>query len=516
MSAARSLSFAEVVTDLMRTTTLETKLTDPAFFALTTASPLQRAICRVADGQPLGDLAGDPIVMRALKAVPPRVKPREFVLLSGIRTGKSLIAAAMAFHWSQTCDVTALGPGEVPRVSIVSYRKDLADVIFGHVVGRMQASPVLKTVLLGDPVGDAIMVRHPSGRPVEIKVVAGARAGSSLVARWSAGCIFDEFPRMVGGDDGVINWDDSRDAVLLRLLPGTQLAHVGSPWRPYGPAYELVQKHWGSPTRDLVVVKAPAPDMNPAIWTPEAVALAMSNPDVYRTDVLGEFATPEEALFSAATVEAATRESPEVAPRDPLLTYTAAIDPATRGNGWTLIVATRRGRKKIVAGAWEWRGSREKPLNPDAVLQEIAVILRQYGITWLDSDQHMGDALTVIARQHGLSLLQQTTSDKERTDKYLAIRTRLDMGEVELPPVPQLRTDLLHLRKRVTQTGVSIVLPLTADGRHADFAPALMLAMSRYLDDVAEEKPPSTLAMDDESRRARDAINQRFKPRENW
>ena len=64
MSAARSLPFAEVVTDLMRTTTLETKLCDPAFFGLTTASPLQRAICRVADGKALGGLAADPVVMR--------------------------------------------------------------------------------------------------------------------------------------------------------------------------------------------------------------------------------------------------------------------------------------------------------------------------------------------------------------------------------------------------------------------------------------------------------------------
>ena len=36
-------------------------LTSPLGFALTTASPLQRAIARVADGRPLGDLADDPL-----------------------------------------------------------------------------------------------------------------------------------------------------------------------------------------------------------------------------------------------------------------------------------------------------------------------------------------------------------------------------------------------------------------------------------------------------------------------
>ncbi len=126
---------AKVVAD----STLEWKLTHPLAFGLTTASPLQRAICRVADGVPLGDLAEHPTVIAALGTVHglPHERPREVYLISGIRTAKSLIAACNAFHMAVTADVSTLRPGEIPRVSVVSPKKDLSDVIMSHLVGSI-------------------------------------------------------------------------------------------------------------------------------------------------------------------------------------------------------------------------------------------------------------------------------------------------------------------------------------------------------------------------------------------
>jgi hypothetical protein len=79
-----------------------------------------------------------------------------------------------------------------------------------------------------------------------------------------------------------------------------------------------------------------------------------------------------------------------------------------------------------------------------------------------------------------------TVTDAQRTARWLAIRTRFALGQIELAPSDgdRLRGDVLRLRKRVTQSGVRIDLPSTQDGRHCDYAPALMLVLSRYLDDV--------------------------------
>lgn len=499
---------------IVASSTLEWKLTDRHAFGLTSASPVQRAVCRVADGRPLEELADDADVRAALRGVEPASRPREVFVVSGIRTAKSLTAACGAFHMAMTCDVSSLRPGEIPRVSVVSLKKDLGDVVLNHLVGSVRASPLLRRMMVGDPRGDGIVLRHPSGCPVEVMVVAGSRAGGSLVARWSAGAIFDEFPRMVGGDDGVVNWDDSRDAVIGRLLAGCQLWHIGSPWAPYGPAYEVVTKHWGVASPDRVVIRAPAPTMNPVYWTPERVEAARRDPDMYRTDVLAEFASPEEALFSSESVERCTRRSPVIVPPKPGHTYYAAMDPATRGNGWTLCIGTRDQGRTVVVRAEEWRGSREEPLDPGEVLSEIAGILAAYRVTCVDTDQAMGDALQSLGRQVGLHLIPWTLTATQRAQRYLAIRTRMDSGELELPPVDQIRVDLLHLRKRVTPGGMTVDLPLTSDGRHCDFAPALMLVLSRML---PEPTIAATKETDPETERMRKLMLQRWgAKREEW
>lgn len=494
---------------------LEWLLCDPAAFGLTTASPLQRAICRITDGRRLGDLAFDPTVIAALGGpmaiadlASIRQRPREVAILSGIRVGKSLIAAALALLWALNCDMAKLGPGEVPRVSIVSLTKDLADVVFSHVVGRITQSPLLAGLVLGEPSADCILVRHPSGRPVEIQVVAGSRAGASLVARWSAGCIFDEFPRMVGGSEGVVNWDHSRDSVVLRLLKGAQLVHIGSPWAPEGPAFDLVDKRHGKPGADMVVIKASAPAMNPFYWTPEVIEQAKSKPNAYRTDVLAEFSAPEERLFDSEALGRAMREEcgPEAGQ-----TYSAAMDPATRGNSWTFGVFTRTGARKRMVCARQATGSRTAHLSPREVFRDLIVPeCRRYGITCIDTDQYYVDALQDIAREFGLALSQVTLSDREKTERYTGLRTKLDEGEVEL--VGEVRSDLQRLQKKITQNGVTIVLPMTADGRHCDYAPTVMLGIGRYLRDVA---PPAPVE-DPETVRMRKAAEKRFGRKRGW
>ena len=497
---------------------LEKCLTSPFAFNLTTASPLQRAICRLADGLPLGDLALLPEVKRALGMLPPprMGKPKEMGILSGIRSGKSLFAAAYAANCTQKCDVSRLGPGEVPRVSIVSLVKDLADVVFGHVCGRILESPLFSSLVIGKPTADTIRLAHPTGRPIEIKVVAGSRAGATLVARWSAGVIFDEFPRMIGEADGVVNWDDSRKAVIERLLPNCGIINIGSPWAPFGPAFAMVEDHWGKPTSKLVVLKCPAYDLNPVYWTSERVAEAEAgDPDVFRTDVMGEFSTPMESFFSGDALAVATRVEPRDLSPEPGLSYSASMDPATRGNGWTLTIWTRKGRRKICAVGREWIGSRAKPLSPRVVMSEIAGVLLPFGVRTIDTDQYMGDALADIAREFGLLLVQWTASEAERVERYQAVKTRIEVGEIEFPPQPKLRADLLRVRKRVTQRGITIDLPLTSDGRHCDFAPSVILGVWRYIRDEIVGGPRKE---DAEAARMRKEAERRFgkKGRDEW
>jgi hypothetical protein len=61
--------------------------------------------------------------------------------------------------------------------------------------------------------------------------------------------------------------------------------------------------------------------------------------------------------------------------------------------------------------------------------------------------------------------------------------TRLSLGEDELPPHKQLLADLMQVRQVLTPNGFTIRMSETPDGRHADFAPPVMLALDRCVID---------------------------------
>jgi hypothetical protein len=448
-------------------------------------SPLQRAVCRVADGRPLAELAQHEHVQLALGGgVPPQAMPKRLELLAGIRTGKSLMAAGLAYCASQRVDLTALGPGEVPRVSVVSVAMDLAEVIFAHLVGNMRATRSQASRIVGEPTTTSVMIMHPSGRPVEVKIVAGARAGSTLVARWSAGCIFDESPRMVGADVGaVVNLDDMIAAVLGRLLPGAQVVDIGSPWAPYGPAFECQKEHWGKPTRNVVVIRARADHLNPHHWTPEKVLeIRETNERVYRTDVLGEFADVEASMFDSERLAKCSRAELVIQP-DPLQYYVAVMDPATRANAWTLVIGTQGDREDgatflRVVLAKQWQGSVDSPLDPDTILQDVRAVIEPYGCNRVISDQYAADALIALGRRHDLVIEEQTVTGPSKQQSFGSLSTMVDVGGVELPDDPILLGDLKRVQRVITRSGISIHLPQTADGRHCDYAAALaMLAV---------------------------------------
>lgn len=514
--------------------TLEQLLTDPRYFAVPTPSPLQRAVWRAIDGRPLGDLRWEPSVIRAFggrlaweaKTVDelyrlaehpdvvaafdrlPSVPPEEFWLIAGVRGAKSLTAAALAFKASQTCSVEHLLPGEVPRLPVLSVQKDLAEAIMGHLVGHLTSKPELRGYLLEEPTADTVMLRHPSGRAIEIKITAGSRAGSTLTARWMIGAIFDEAPRMLGQEDGVVNLTDSQNAVRGRILPGGQIAYLGSPWAPYGPAYDAVHEHHGKPSEAVLVVRGKGYDLNPSWWTPErAEKLRKKDPDAHRTDVEAEFADPETALLSSVQLEAVTRKEPADLPRRPGREYVATMDPATRGNAWTLVIAEREfdwndpknpGKtlkeprmRFIVSAVRQRKGSKSEPLSPTAVFEEtIAPACRDYGITTIRGDMWSGDAMRDIARGFDLELVLVHTDEATRFNRAKSFATRVEDRLVDLPPDPDLRADLLGVRKRITQKAAIIVYPQTSNKRHCDFAPPIILALALYVEPSADEKPP--------------------------
>lgn len=318
---------------------------------------------------------------------------------------------------------------------------------------------------------------------------------------------------MQGQEDGIVNLDDARSAVLDRLLPGAQVQYIGSPWAPMGPVYEMVQKGHGHPTDELVVMRTTGPAGNPEHWTPEfCERLRRQDENAWRVGVLGEFVDAETAVFLADEIELCATLKGDLAP-NPLWSYVALMDPATRGNAWTLIVLGNAGNGRlVVAKARQWIGSGGMPLSPKDTLRKVADEIRPFGLDTVNSDQWAADALIDLGRDMGLTVLVHTMTGPDKVDAFDSLATYVRDERIELPRDSTLIRDLLSVRKKVTQTSISIEYPSTADGRHADYAAALSLGVLRPMMDPREPPPPPT--DQDYTRERRAALSRQVQERQ--
>lgn len=504
----------------------EQLVTSPEGFGLRTATPVQRAICRLAIGRPLGDLSTHPDVLEALgiasaDAVPDMkgVPPLDIFLIAAIRSAKSTFAAAGAIWASQTVDLSGLSAGEIPRFPIMSLSKDNAGVVLGHLIGALNKPHLKHLRIPKDGGGEAwaeiikesesdsvssIFLWHPSGRPVEVCVVAGKRAGASAISRWLFGLVLDEAPRMLGEGDAVVNYQESKRGARGRLLPGAQTWSIGSPYQPYGPVFDEVTENYGAPTAEKVIFKARGPVMNPVWWTAtRCEKLRVSDPTAYQTDVLAEFADVMETLFAQTVINACSRERNDVIPFERGCDYAAKMDPATRSNAWTLVIVSRRGRKKRVVYNAQWQGTSLAPLSPKAVLLEVQAALAAYGLDWTYTDQWSADSIKDLAQElrnsEGvpipIDIIIEEFTDKERTNCYLSLAESMKAGDIELPNDPVMHKDLKLTKKKPTNRGPTIHLTKTTDGRHCDYSPALAGALKHWLEDELPALPePGTPA----------------------
>lgn len=154
---------------------------------------------------------------------------------------------------------------------------------------------------------------------------------------------------------------------------------------------------------------------------------------------------------------------------------------------------------RSVVRAKEYHGTSTAPLDPGAVLADIARELAAYGLTAVYSDQASADALRSIGRNVDLTVVISPATAQNKLTRYESLESWASAGELELPPDPQVRADLLAVVKRLTPNGFTIALPRTGD-RHADYAPAITLALSRSCAAPPEPEPDRTA----EERRARE------------
>jgi hypothetical protein len=178
----------------------------------------------------------------------------------------------------------------------------------------------------------------------------------------------------------------------------------------------------------------------------------------------------DDSFFKPDLLSWCTR-SEEYLPRAPGVEYTAAMSPMMAHGIWSVVVAGKlsdgRGGASIV-DCGEWSGGE---LSVAQTLEDIKRGIAYYGLTSVDSHP-LGIAYADAAEKIGLHVRIVEAPIDELANEMLA---SLSSGEAELHPCPELRSDLLALRKGTTADGFSIRL---ADvERYPSYAWPAMLAI---------------------------------------
>lgn len=558
MPSKKLSSSKKGTTTLASKITLETYLTSPAFFGLTSAIPLQRAKCRIVSGLPLKELATDPTVLEMCGGTLPESgeAPREILDISAIRIGKSLFAAAYILWLSQTVDVSGTRPSDIIRIFVVALKIDGTGAVFKHLAESMLSKPALRSLLVDDPkdisdVPTILRIRHPSGKTIEVVAIPLDRAGGSAVSVYCAGVVVDEYPRMIGASDGIRNVEHFHEAVLGRLLPGAGFLATGSPWQPYGPAYDNTVQFFGKPSEDLVVLRtsakpfvgiAPAWTKKPKAKLAPHEALQRRTATAYKTDFLAEFADGEEAVFPAAAIEdAAIKLAAETAEygkpaifADPSALrhdYWAAMVAGwvypvagpehlyeteflgaeiTPGQGqvvmtergWVRILEDDRGRplpRKDGKGvrpyfevydivSWD-KSSGARGLD---LVRAVGQLGRQYNVSDFIWDGYEQLMLSDLIRSENLRPIVLPWQTARKTEAVDLLRTLLVERRVKLPSDSEthskLKNELVRFRSRATPGG-NFQYIVAGGGGHGDHASCLTLAMRADLDGYVDRSP---------------------------
>lgn len=486
---------------------LEEMLCRSDLFGLTSASPAQRAYCRLADGYDLGPLWQFAEVRAMCGGVRPApIPPELLMLIVAIRSGKSLIAAATGVSDALNADLSKIREGEAnARVPIVSVDKDNAKAVFGHLVGHVTNSPVLAPLVVDKPTSDTLLLRRPSdSKIVEIKVTAMGRAGATLTGRWMAGAVIDEVTLITGDDDAAKTLKDQLKSLKGRMCPGTRITLIGSTVAPSNTdAYDMLMSLFGHGLVNGQLALWPTgPDFNPTYYdAPFCSKLKQESPAHHKAATTRTFIDPETGFLSPDIIEARTLTEIPEPPKDPdPRCFAAAMDPASRKNGWGLVIMENLGgapeRFRIVR-VREWRPESGDKLSPKRTLAEIADEMAVYGLTSVMSDHYMLDALIDFADELGITIEASHPSVETITEAFLKLEGWIVDGYLDLHPDPLLQRDLKAVKKRIaSDRSFHFVLPRTNDGRHCDTIPPLVRLTMRP--PLPPEPPAPKVTMEDE------------------
>jgi len=397
-------------------------------------------------------------------------------------------AAKSTALYKLACFFTLFGSFEVPP----------GERHFAIVLSRLKEEATKGITVIASWLRLLGVAHHVAGDVIEfeasprgIRVVAASVAASSGWRAYFVGR--DERSKWPasGIDERDAEEIDTSSTSMTATHANAPIVTVGSAWVALGAFHEVITA--GSTADRVVLGPTPTWIAAPHV-TEESCRKKERDPSKFAREYASiASAAHDEALVEPLLVDRSQRAEPGDVPPNRAGTYTAAMDPSLGRNAWTFVIAGVR----LVAGKMkasvvlhrEWRSPRGETLDPGAILQAIAGYCSKYGVDEVRTDQFHGETLSALADtlRLPLSVLVDKPTAAERLARYEGLLLRFLDDAIELPRDSVVTGDVKAIRRRVSANAGAwlITMAVGADGRHADYAPSIALALERAAVDDA-------------------------------
>ena len=401
-----------------------------------------RSIMKAAFAEPMTGDEVDFFKSIAGDRDPPAKPVREVWAVVGRRGGKDSIASVIAAHAAALFSHgDRLRPGERALVMALAVDRDQARVVLNYTRAFFNDIPMLKAMVARE-------VAHGFELNNGVDVAISTNSFRAVRGRPILCAVLDE----------TAFWRDENSATpdvetynalkpATASIPGSMIIGISSPYRKTGLLYRKYRDHFGKNDPNVLVIKAPTRALNPLIPQEIVDEATAEDAATASSEWLGEFRDDVGGWADVALIESAVDNGVTVRPPRAGTEYESFCDPSGGAkDSFTCAIAHNEDGTAVLDCLIEIKA----PFNPTSATQEIAAVLKSYGLSSTIGDKYGAGWVVDGFARCGIDYRH---SDRDRSAIYLDALPLFTSGRVRLLDNRRLVTQFAALERRTSSIG---------------------------------------------------------------
>jgi hypothetical protein len=357
----------------------------------------------------------------------------EAVIITGRQSGKTQTAADIAAFEAITAPRDGSADGLYALLVAQDQRAALR-ALFRYVSAPFERVPMMQKAKVS-ATADTITLDNgvtAAAYPCRPAALRGVRARVAII---------DELAFFRSSDGNPVDTEMLRAVRPTLATTAGKLIILSSPYPQTGALWDLHRAHYGRDDSDTLVWVASAPEMNPTLRADYLRRMEESDPEAFRSEVLGEFRTGISSLFDVVMLDASVGNWREQPPRLGIH-YRAHFDPSGGKNDAAALAIAHADKERVIVDlirAWP------SPHNVESVAGEAVALAKTYGINMLTVDRYAPGHVEQSLVRHRMGVRQ---IELDTSALFLELLPRVMSNTVFFPNDPALLRELRGLERR--------------------------------------------------------------------